>query len=428
LNKDKDYLPAIRVINLKRIFKRGQNGEQQKLALKTMIFLFSEAFDHINKYVKFSDLDKKSASNEIDRIFKEKNFQNLLPDELLFNIKNNFINAFYNDKKLIKNKNLFFSAYYPKQNQGCFVDDNLHIRIELKESFKELLGLTINCILIPFYFANPIGKLNYYILYFDTDNSFKLKLVFLVKNPIKNPKHIRHHKGVLGIDFGFTNFLTMANSLNGFSSIYDGKILRKIKNDYKKRVNDITNSNKSKENKKKLLKSALNKRNNQILDFINKCVNLTISYVLANNLNKIAVGFVGKEHMYNKEGKCIYLKEHFKFMQQLEIACCLKGIKYVTVDEYGTSKIDSMNNEPLRKRPKKHYKKIVSEGKRDTRGLYYSKIGIAISSDVNACINIARLAGALSDIEKRNKGLRIPPRRINPVSFNKSGSPFSLAV
>ena len=74
---------------------------------------------------------------------------------------------------------------------------------------------------------------------------------------------------------------------------------------------------------------------------------------------------------------------HSKFISMLQYKCRLKGINVLLREESYTSKSSFLDKDPLTK--------IESfSGKRIKRGLYRTKNGTLINSDVNGSLNILR--------------------------------------
>jgi putative transposase len=95
-------------------------------------------------------------------------------------------------------------------------------------------------------------------------------------------------------------------------------------------------------------------------------------------------------------------------MSMLESKCQEYGLKYLETQESHTSKCSAIDNEEV----KQHAKYV---GKRVKRGLFKSKDGILINSDVNGAINIARklkVTAIQFNTVEQIKGIMVFPKRI----------------
>ena len=98
---------------------------------------------------------------------------------------------------------------------------------------------------------------------------------------------------------------------------------------------------------------------------------------------------IGKRNNQNFVGIPFY-----KFMQQIEYKCRLKGIKVVETEESYTSKCSFLDGENIGKHE-------VYKGKRIKRGLFRSSDGTLINADVNGSLNILKKVAGNS-IQKLN--------------------------
>jgi putative transposase len=94
-------------------------------------------------------------------------------------------------------------------------------------------------------------------------------------------------------------------------------------------------------------------------------------------------------------------------MSMLESKCQEYGLNYLETQESHTSKCSAIDNESV-----KHHDEYV--GRRIKRGLFRSKNGILMNSDVNGAINIARKSKVTSMefTPEMIKGIVAYPKRI----------------
>ena len=98
--------------------------------------------------------------------------------------------------------------------------------------------------------------------------------------------------------------------------------------------------------------------------------------------------------------------------------CEKYGLNFKVVNEAYTSKVSSIDDEPV-------YRQDTYKGKRVTRGVFKSSNGTLINADVNAAYNILRKANFTLDVisTKVNKLTFSNPSRIqsNPSKMGYSG-------
>jgi putative transposase len=192
------------------------------------------------------------------------------------------------------------------------------------------------------------------------------------------------------IDLGVNNLTTLTTNISELNPlIINGKIIKSINQQFNKRKSKIQSElkkNHNKYNSKKLNNLQL-KRDNKIKDYLHKTSRIVVNYLLNNNINTLVVG-------YNKEWKTginIGKVNNQKFVNipysnlisMLEYKCKLGGINIIINEESYTSKCSSLDFEPI-------CKKEEYIGKRIKRGLFRTKKGKLINSDVNGSLNIGR--------------------------------------
>jgi putative transposase len=192
------------------------------------------------------------------------------------------------------------------------------------------------------------------------------------------------------IDLGVNNLTTLTTNISELNPlIINGKIIKSINQQFNKRKSKIQSElkkNHNKYNSKKLNNLQL-KRDNKIKDYLHKTSRIVVNYLLNNNINTLVVG-------YNKEWKTginIGKVNNQKFVNipysnlisMLEYKCKLGGINIIINEESYTSKCSSLDFEPI-------CKKEEYMGKRIKRGLFRTKKGKLINSDVNGSLNIGR--------------------------------------
>ena len=222
----------------------------------------------------------------------------------------------------------------------------------------------------------------------------------------------------LAIDLGIDNLCTCTTN-NGQSFIIDGKKLKSInqlankKNTYLQAIKDKQKITKTTKAQTKLW----NKRNNQVNYYLSKAARIIINYCLQNDIGTIVLGY--NENFQDKSNIGKANNQNFvnipigMLKDKLEYLCQWYGIDLIIQEESYTSKSSFLDNDDLPIYDEKNSQKYSFSGKRIKRGLYKSKLGILINSDVNGSLNILRKVNkfVISLISKEY----LSPKRLNVV-------------
>ena len=218
----------------------------------------------------------------------------------------------------------------------------------------------------------------------------------------------------ISIDLGMVNLMTIYNP-TGKQHLIKGGSLLSLNEFYVKKISELQNKN----------KTIYNKNNFNRLILLNDERIRKINVLFNQIINKITEVYDKKEIMivgYNehwKQNSNLYGDINRKF-QQIPFKRLLnklrekweeKGKLFIEIEESYTSKCDALNLEEM-------INKKVYDGIRTKRGLFISKKGKAINSDLNGAINIMR---KYYKEMKEIKGERIyNPERIDlRVKYNK---------
>lgn len=238
---------------------------------------------------------------------------------------------------------------------------------------------------------------------------FKMEVVYEVEEQNLN----LNQDNVLSIDIGLSNLATCYDVSSNRAFIMDGRKLKSI-NYYWNKKNTKLQSIKDKQNIKGYTKQQFllkRKRENRIKDVMRKTAKYILDYCIDNDIGTIVVGHnkgwkqginIGKKNNQN------FVQVPFGYlMSMLESKCREYGLRYLEIQESHTSKCSAIDNEEI-----KHHDEYV--GKRVKRGLFKSKDGILINSDVNGAINIVRKSKVTSMevTPEMIKGIVAFPKRI----------------
>lgn len=206
------------------------------------------------------------------------------------------------------------------------------------------------------------------------------------QNKVEQP--LVNKENLLSIDLGIDNFVSCFSNV-GHSFIVNGKPLKAYNQYYNKRKSKIQSELEIKNQKKwsNQLEILTINRQNYINNYFNQTVNLIKKYCIKNQIGKVICGYneswkqdinIGK--INNQKFMCI---PYHLFKQKLESKLNEIGVEFVLQEESYTSKCSFVDNEEI-----KEHKEYI--GKRVKRGLFKTKDGLLINSDINGAANIMK--------------------------------------
>ena len=262
-------------------------------------------------------------------------------------------------------------------------------------------------------------------------------------------ENIQVNDNYLSIDLGVKNLMTCINynhnskkKINSF--ILAGKELRSINQGYNRIISKLQklNTNKNLKYTKKMY-NILKKRNNKVNYYIHKTCKKLIDYCLQNNIKTIILGwnsdFQRKANLGRKNNQFFTSMPFSKIKDNLEYRCKMNDIKFVLQEESFTSKASFLDNDYMlnyKKDEKLGYvlrtiddkvelRKQQFTGERIERGLYKSKNGILINSDLNGALNILKKYLLNKEYKQLNK-CKVVSRKISYEDLMESRDIYNL--
>jgi len=213
-------------------------------------------------------------------------------------------------------------------------------------------------------------------------------IIELVYN-IEVPNTVKSNGRYLSIDIGVDNLVAMTNNFNKAPVLINGKGLKSINQYYNKKLayyKSITKVMNKKDYSNRQNKLTM-KRNDKILDYIHKASRYVVNYAKKTDVSVIVIG-------YNKEWKqnsvmCKQVNQTFiqipfsKLINQIKYKAEEFGIEVILTEESYTSGTSFLDNE----QPIKEY---YNKSRRIYRGLFKTKSGVVINSDVNGAFQIMK--------------------------------------
>lgn len=274
-------------------------------------------------------------------------------------------------------------------NQVCKVKDNKYIRFPKTDEVFNLskhLGEKLN--------NSKLVQVRIQKFYDD----IKLEVVLDCSETIKSVSQDKPIKNVMSIDMGVNNLATCITN-NGMNPvIINGRPLKSINQQYNKLRSKLYSDLRITKNPNqgpftsKRLELLDKKRHLKTKDFLHKATNIVVDLAVSNDIDKVIVGYNSswKEDVeMRKKDKQNFVNIPFSmFLDMLEYKLNAVGIAFEKCEESYTSKSSFLDNDPIPTYGDSDIPKFG--GKRVKRGLYISKNGIAINSDVNGACNILR--------------------------------------
>ena len=205
---------------------------------------------------------------------------------------------------------------------------------------------------------------------------------------------------VMGIDLGLNNIVAVVNNVGLRPFVVKGGAIKSINQFWNKRRAEFQSMKDQQglKSETKRLQRLTWKRNNMITDVFHKISRALINYCVVNSIGTLVIGYnalwkqncnIGKKNNQN------FVNIPFqKLIQHLQYKAALIGITVVLVEEMHTSKCSFVDAEPI-----EHHDQYVGqrgvynpETKKVMRGLFKTKDGKIINSDINGAYNILRKA------------------------------------
>ena len=288
-------------------------------------------------------------------------------------------------------------------NQVCKIKDNKYLRFpKTKEVFnisKHLLEKLDNAKLVQVRVQKFYDDVKLEVVLDYSKNAVEL----IPEEDVKN---------VMAIDLGVNNLATCVSNNGMKPTIINGRALKSMNQYYNKLRSKLYSDLRINKNPKegvftsKRLEYLDKKRYFKVKDFLHKASKQVVDLAIANNIDKVIVGYNSswKEDVkMKKDDKQTFVNIPFSmFLNILEYKLNAVGIRFEKHEESYTSKASFLDNDPIPTYGDKDIPKL--SGKRIKRGLYLSKNGIKI--DINS------LNKEIDDIVEKEQMLRDEIKKI----------------
>jgi len=201
---------------------------------------------------------------------------------------------------------------------------------------------------------------------------------------------MKEYNTILGIDIGVNNLGALVTT-KGEGLLINGKPLKSINQFYNKKKAKLQKAQNKKNDKDiiytKQMKKLTMKRNNKINDYLHNASNHVIEYCLTKKIGTIIIGkndlWKQNVNMGKRNNQNFVYLPFARFIEMINYKAKLEGIVVIENEESYTSKCSFVDNESLN-----YHVKYV--GKRIKRGMFRTKNGMLINSDINGALNIIK--------------------------------------
>jgi len=348
-------------------------------------YVVKQEFITIGKWIRGFDLINQCNEFENYKLLNAQSAQ-----QTIRLVDKNWTSYFASIKEYNKHPKKFLGMprmphYKPKDGESIliFTNQQAHIRNHLLTLTKKL-PITIK--------TRLSGNINQ-VRFIPKGTGYICEIVYKKlseKEYINRRWYSKPNKNIIGIDYGVSNIVTIANNIGHQPIVIkdDGTGIKSINQYYNKKKAELQSIYDKQGIKYGTKMSQLNiKRNNKIKDAMHKISRFIVDYCVNNNIETISIG----HNISWKQSINLGKRTNQKFVnipyniltKMIQYKSEEEGIIVKVPEEDHTSKCSFLDLEPI------HHHKIYL-GNRFSRGLFRSSNGTIINADVNAAYNIIR--------------------------------------
>lgn len=210
------------------------------------------------------------------------------------------------------------------------------------------------------------------------------------------------------IDIGINNLAAVSFTTSNQSFLINGRPLKSMNQYFNKKKAKLMSHIGGRGTSRRIEKLSL-KRNNKVNDYLHKASRYIVNQLVSNNITTLVIGkndYWKQDINIGKINNQHFVSiPHARFIEMLTYKCELEGIAVILQEESYTSKCSFLDGESVRKH-------LWYKGKRITRGLFRTKDGRRINSDMNASLNILKKA-VPNAFSKGIEGVVVHPISVN---------------
>jgi IS605 OrfB family transposase len=253
---------------------------------------------------------------------------------------------------------------------------------ELKKGWVKPSGtkLMISCTRQNINEVRIVPRLNYYVV------------EVIYEQPIQQ---LVDGDAMASIDVGLNNLAAVTSNKKGFKPILvNGRPVKSINNYYNKKKAELQSYLQGKRKTSRSIQRLSTKRGFKIDDYLHKASRFIVDQLVRSNISTL---IIGKNENWKQEiniGKVnnqnFTSVPHARFIEMLTYKSELVGIKVIVNEESYTSVASFLDGDFIPVYGTPEAKTAKFSGRRQSRGLYKSKVGLKFNADVNGSYNILK--------------------------------------
>jgi len=232
---------------------------------------------------------------------------------------------------------------------------------------------------------------------------------------------------MLALDLGVNNIVACVSNVKGLRPfLVKGGPIKHINQYYNKLRAKLQKKNSRHGIKYQTRRSQQldRKRNNKIDDLFHKLTRALIAFCIGHNIGTVVIGYNEKwkqrANMGRKNNQNFVDIPFHQLVQKITYKAKLVGIQVVRIEESHTSKCSFLDNEPIQHHDQYLGRRGVYRNGRLCRGLFKTKDGNIINSDINGASNILRKAFPKALRADGIEGLGLVPYSVKISELNRS--------
>jgi putative transposase len=219
---------------------------------------------------------------------------------------------------------------------------------------------------------------------------------------------------IAAIDIGINNLGAISSNKPGFQPVLvNGRPLKSINQYFNKKRASLQSVSKLQTSNR--LKHLTTRRNHKVRDYLHKASRTIIDLLVEENITKLVIGnnplWKQEVELGKRNNQNFTQIPHSQFIEMLTYKGRLKGIEVIVREESYTSKSSFLDNDSI-----PNYGDDISQwkpsGRRVKRGLYKTKSGRCLNSDINGSYNILVKEFPKAFVQRDREAL-VCPRVIN---------------
>ena len=216
----------------------------------------------------------------------------------------------------------------------------------------------------------------------DKENKYKMEMIY------EKEEKAKEGTNVMAIDLGLNNLATCTNMNNNATLIIAGESIKSKIGYYNKEIQRLegiqmkmVGSKKYKNTKQ--IERLYRKRRQYCNTYMHKSSRMIVNYAIENECDRIIIGNIKNIKQEMKNNKRFVQMPIQELVKKIEYKAKLEGKEVIKIEEKYTSGVSSIDKEEINK---ENYDKT----RRIKRGLFRTKTGKIINSDINGSLNILR--------------------------------------